>query len=277
MRSAVSVGGRVPFKCLVCLALLASLILPWLLSCRPVALDYGDEPGPRAAIVDQLYLLSPNPAFIEKMVNILEAYGFSVDVWQGERVTVDFYREMASYGYRLIVLRAHGGIMLRVSEREVAVQEQTFLFTGETYQAGKHPGQQLTDRVQKALMTPDYPLVFAVNPKFIKEEIKGGFDNTLIINMGCSSAYIDDLARAFVEKGVSAYLGWSATVTLEYDDDATVMLLEKLVTEELTVVEAIKQTMAVARRDPYYQARLSYYPDGAADKDLGELLGFKSD
>ena len=259
-------------KRLACLALLASVVLPLLLSCRPAAPDYSTDLEPRAAIVDQLCLLSPNPAFIEKTVNFLESYGFSVDVWQGERVTVDFYRELASYGYKLIVLRAHGGIMLRVSGQGAAVQDETYLFTGETYQAGKHPGQQLADHVQKALMTPDYPLVFAVNPEFIKEELTGSFDDTVVINMGCSSGYIDDLARAFMKKGASAYLGWSATVTLEYVDEATLTLLEKLITEELSVAEAVNQTMAIAQRDPYYQARLRYYPDNAASKNLGELL-----
>lgn len=99
------------------LVLLASAVLPLLLSCRPAAPDYVADLKPRAAIVDQLHILSPNPAFIDKAVDLLESYGFSVDVWEGEQVTVDFYRELASYGYRLIVLRAHGGIMLRVSEQ----------------------------------------------------------------------------------------------------------------------------------------------------------------
>ena len=146
------------------------------------------------------------------------------------------------------------------------------IFTGETYQVGKHLGQQLAGRVQKALMTTDYPLVFAINPEFIKEELRGSFDDTVVINMGCSSGYIDDLARAFEKKGASAYLGWSATVTLEYVDEATLALLEKLITEELSVAEAVNQTMAIAQRDPYYQARLRYYPDNAAGKNLGELL-----
>lgn len=261
---------RLAFQYLALLAL-AGLMLPGLMSCRPTTPEAVSSSQPRAAIVDQLYLLSPNPAFIEKATSQLEAYGFSVDVWQGGQVTVDFYREMASYGYHLIILRAHGGIMLRVSEKGAAVQEETFLFTGETYQAGSHPIEQLSDRVQKALMTPDYPLVFAVTPGFIRKEFNGSFENTVVINMGCSSGYIDDLARAFVEKGASAYLGWNATVTLNYVDEATLILLDKLVTDE-KVAEAAGQTMAIADRDPYYQARLTLYPQGAADKNLAELL-----
>lgn len=258
-------------KRLVCLVM-AGMALAGLLSCRTVTPEAGSDLQPRAAIIDQLYLLSPNQAFIDKATGLLESYGFSVDVWQGEQVTVDFYREMAGYGYRLIILRAHGGIMLRVNQQGgAAVQEETFLFTGEIYQEGKHPTEQLSDRVQKALMTPDYPLVFAVNPSFIRKELGGSFNDTVVINMGCSSGYIDDLARAFVEKGVSAYLGWSATVTLKYVDEATLILLNKLVADE-KMSEAVGQTMTIADRDPYYQSRLVLYPESVANKNLAELL-----
>jgi len=228
------------------------------------------ETAPRAAIVDQLYLLSPNQSFIEKATGLLETYGFEVDVWQGEKVTVDFYRKLAGYGYRLIILRAHGGIMQQVSQEGISVREETYLFTGETYQSSAHPLEQLSGRLQKALMTQDYPMVFAVNSGFIRNELDGRFNNTVFINMGCSSGYIDDLASAFVDKGASAYLGWNATVTLSYVDEVTLILLKKLASGE-KMSEAIKQTRAETGNDPYYQSRLTLYPGEAADKNLAEL------
>jgi hypothetical protein len=41
----------------------------------------------------------------------LEDYGFEVDVYQGDNITVDFYRRLPTYGYRLIVFRAHSGLL----------------------------------------------------------------------------------------------------------------------------------------------------------------------
>ncbi len=51
-----------------------------------------DDSRDKAAIIDQLYLLEPNPAFIAGATAILESHGFTVDLWQGKEITVDFYR-----------------------------------------------------------------------------------------------------------------------------------------------------------------------------------------
>ncbi len=70
----------------------------------------GDsEPdGPlRAAIVDQLDLTFPNQLFREEATRTLEAAGYEVEYIPGEQVTVDYYRELPTHGYDLIVLRIH--------------------------------------------------------------------------------------------------------------------------------------------------------------------------
>ena len=69
------------------------------------------EPEPRAAIVDQLGTLFPNQAFIEQTTRELEEYGFKVDVYPGDSVTVDLYRELPALGYKLIVFRIHSGLL----------------------------------------------------------------------------------------------------------------------------------------------------------------------
>ncbi|TET88142.1 MAG: hypothetical protein E3J34_00925, partial [Dehalococcoidia bacterium] len=56
-------------------------------------------------------MLKPNQAFIDKMTQVLEAYGFKVDTYQGDEVTVDFYRQLPTYGYNLIIFRAHSGLL----------------------------------------------------------------------------------------------------------------------------------------------------------------------
>ncbi|GAI41148.1 unnamed protein product, partial [marine sediment metagenome] len=91
------------------------------------------EPRLKAAIVDQLYLLEPNPAFIDQAKAYLETSGFEVDIYQGEEVSVKFYRELPKYGYKLIIFRAHSGLMQRQEDSQVMVKEATYLFTGEAY------------------------------------------------------------------------------------------------------------------------------------------------
>ena len=49
------------------------------------------------------------------------------------------------------------------------------------------------------------------------------------------------------------------------------MMLDKLA-NGLSVAETVEQTLAEAGRDPYYQARLTYYPEDIEQKTLDVLL-----
>ena len=93
----------------------------------------GGEPELKAAIIDQLYILEPNPAFIAEAKACLEASGFEVDIYQGKQVSVNFYRQLPKHRYKLIIFRAHSGLMQRQEDSQVMVKEETYLFTGEAY------------------------------------------------------------------------------------------------------------------------------------------------
>ena len=178
---------------------------------------------PKAAIVDQLCILEPNPAFIDEMKAQLEASGFEVDIYQGEEVSVKFYRELPKYRYKLIIFRAHSGLMQRQEDSQVVVKETTYLFTSEAYKQTKYVREQLTDQMLPARMVEDYPLVFAVNSKFLLSSMAGRFQDTGIIMMGCGTTYLDDMAGAFGLKGASTYIGWDSGVGIEYVDKATLL------------------------------------------------------
>lgn len=246
------------------------LVVPGLISCGSSAANPNSEL--KAAIIDQLYLLEPNQAFISQTKEILDSYGFKVDVWQGEDVTVNFYRELPQYGYKLIVFRAHSGILYYMEGSQVIPRGTTYLFTGEAYTTTKYVTEQLTERVQNAQMTEDYPLVFAVNSEFITDSMKGEFDNTAIIMMGCSGTHLADMATAFVNKGASTYLGWDVSVDLDYVDDAAVNLIGNLCVQDMTVGQAVVRTMDEMGTDPYYYARLKYYPAESWSQTISELI-----
>ena len=42
----------------------------------------------KAAIIDQLYILQPNPAFIHDTTQKLEDFGFEVDVYRGDAIAL---------------------------------------------------------------------------------------------------------------------------------------------------------------------------------------------
>jgi len=222
----------------------------------------------KAAIVDQLHSLQPNEAFISEVTREFEDYGFEVDIYQGDEVTVDLYGRLPGYGYKLIIFRAHSGLL--GSEGEVI--ERTCLFTNEPYSETKHVAEQLSDQLAMARIDENHPWVFGVGDKFVTRSMEGEFDNTVIIMMGCSCLYLEDLAQAFINKGASAYLAWDAAVDLDYVDEATPYLIRQLCVDRVTVGKAAASTMNIVGPDPKYGAVLKYYPAQSGAKSLRELI-----
>jgi len=232
----------------------------------------GPGAEPKAAIVDQLYSLHPNPGFVAEMTALLEGCGLKVDLYQGEEVDVEFYRELPKGGYRIIVFRAHSGLLALRESPDVMAKETTFLFTDEVYSERKYVLEQLGDQMVPAEMTTAYPLVFAVNSNFILESMDGSFNKTAIIMMGCSALYLEDMAAAFYLKGASTYLGWDRFVSISHVDEATLYLVQRLCLDGLTVAEAVEATMTEKGTDPVFDSILNYYPPQSGDKAITELI-----
>jgi len=222
----------------------------------------------RAVIVDQLSSLQENETFVTNVTKELEDYGFEVDLYQGDEITVDFYRQLPTHGYKLIVFRAHSGLL--AEDEEVIMK--TVLFTNEKYSESKYVVEQLNDRLLMASVGEGYPMVFGIPPEFIRESMNGKFDDTVVIMMGCSGIFLIDLAEAFVEKGASVYLAWHGSVELYYVDEATPYLMSQLCSGNLTIKEAVGSTMDVVGPDPEHKAVLKYYPSNNGGKTLKELI-----
>ncbi len=90
--------------------------------------------------------------------------------------------------------------------------------------------------------------------------------------MGCDGLYFKDLAQAFVQKGASTYIAWDASVVLDYVDDATTALIEKLWSEELSIGKAVAETMKEKGPNPNYGAILKYYPRQSGAKTLRQVI-----
>ncbi|MCD6567705.1 MAG: hypothetical protein J7K94_03100 [Dehalococcoidia bacterium] len=222
-----------------------------------------------AAIVDQLYAFNyQNQEFIDDVTDSLESYGFQVDLYQGDDVSVDLYRNLPEHGYKVIIFRAHSGLVQAGGQ-----PLKTSLFTNEGYSRSKYVGEQLNEELLQARVDEGSPYYFAIDAKFITDRMKGRFDNTAIVMTGCSGLYLQDLAQSFIRKGASTYLAWDKTVGLEYVDDATITLIKNLCVENLTIEKAVSKTMEQEGPDPEYHAMLKYYPQQSHDRTLKELTG----
>ena len=225
-------------------------------TCGPTGSSYPGEL--KAAIIDQLYVLQPNQDFIQQTTQELEDYGFEVDL----------YRQLPGLGYKVIIFRAHAGLLGMEGE----IIERTCLSTNEPYSETKHVAEQLSDQLAMARIDEHHPWVFAIGDEFVTQSMDGQFANTVVIMMGCSCLYVDDLAQAFIEKGASTYLGWDVAVDLSYVDDAAISLVQNLCGENLTVKKAVTKTMAEKGPDPRYGAELKYYPPQIGGKTLRQLI-----
>jgi hypothetical protein len=213
-----------------------------------------ENPNPllKAAIVDHLSLTMPNETFREEAAAILVNANYTVDYFSGEKVTVEFYRNLPAYGYDPIILRVHSAI--REGTNLLA------LFTSEPYSKTRYVQEQLTDRVGIVAFYSSGPTYFGISKEFILSSMRGNFQNTTIIMMGCNGLKYTQIADAFIQKGAKVYIGWNESVSASHTDAASTRLLKHLVTEKQTIQDAIENTMNEVGPDPINKSFLQYYP-----------------
>ncbi len=233
---------------------------------------------PKAAIIDQLYDEMPNEIFHQKATEYLEAAGYEVDIFTTKDVTVDFYKNLPTMNYKLVVVRTHG--------TESNTGDDVVLFTGERYTDDKYITEQLLGQVKKA--TPLLEIVyrandnsssewiivndtyrylkspadqseraqnefFAISPKSV-ESMNGQFQDTIFILGGCDTMSNPSMSKALIEQGGSEVFGWDDTVG-SVDNDNTILFFLRF---HLVEGYAIDQTMEKIQK---YQENLNMaYP-----------------
>lgn len=217
----------------------------------------------RAVIVDHLSLTSPNQTFVDEATDMLKQAGYTVDYIPGEKVTVDCYRNLPVAGYKIIILRVHCG---HWPERQAIS-----FFTSETYSESEYALDQLAGRLHRDFFvyppTDGDPGYFSITPSFVKDSMKGTFNDTTIIMMGCYGLEYPGMAEAFVQKGAKAYISWNGSVASDHTDQVTTNLLQHLVIEKQPVGQAVDNTMKEVGEDPQYKSALTYYSSAAEESE----------
>lgn len=222
--------------------------------------DSDPEPdGPlRAAIVDQLDLTFPNQLFREEATQTLETAGYEVEYIPGEQVTVDYYRELPTHDYDLIVLRIHAARNETDSEGQPIQLAE--LFTSERFTKTQHVHEQETGQIGAVYYDDPEETYFGIGPRFIVDSMIGEFDGTTIVMMGCNGLVSEQMAEAFVRKGAGSFISWNDLVSVDHTDTATLNLLDHMLVENLSSSDAAAATMAEVGPDPYYDSILLSYP-----------------
>lgn len=127
----------------------------------------------------------------------------------------------------------------------------------------QYVAEQLNDQLQGVAFLPHKegdPTYFGIPPKFISTSLNGTFQNTIIIAMGCNGLTYSDMAKAFVNTGAKAYVGWNDSVTASHTDGAIQRLLEYLIIERKTIGDVVP----LIPPDPSDNAILTYHPSAGA-------------
>ena len=246
---------------LAAVALVAVLVGGGLLA-RGLSSGGGQPDGPKtAAIVDQLSLTVPNPEFIESARSLLHEAGYLVDYYPGEEVTVEFYRNLPTHDYDLIILRVHSA-----GVRQEGV-DRVNLFTSDLVTSvpdDLKPGYWEEGRaglLRVVAYSDDGPEYFGIPPSFIESSMRGKFRDTTVVMMGCDGLRFARLGEAFLKKGANSFISWNQPVSASHTDAATERLLHNLFLEGLPAQEAVTQTMADVGPDPFWGAELRILSD----------------
>ena len=234
----------------------------------------NDQPSQfKAAIVDHLSLTAPNRQFKENAIDILKTAGYTVNYYPGEEVTVDFYRNLPTHGYRLIILRVHSSATWGADVAEAPVT----LFTSERISQTKYVYEQLHDQLLWVSYSDEEAkrgvLYFGIAPPFVTQSMNGRFQNTVVIMMGCEGLDNPLMAKAFVEKGAKVYISWDKPVLASHTDQATSHLLQHFLIEKRTLKESIQETFKEVGADPEYESLLVYYPPQVGEQAIEDITG----
>ncbi|MGQ9641521.1 MAG: hypothetical protein ACUVUF_05270 [Candidatus Bathycorpusculaceae bacterium] len=211
---------------------------------------------PKAAIIDQLNSSElseishfPNQTFIKTAKQLLYQRFSYVDYYS-DNATVELYRVLPSLGYKLIIWRAHSAVDLQGGYVAISSSEKVV--------PGKN--EQYTQEQLKACEISSDPVhYFAITPAFVRECMSGRFNDTVIILMSCNGLNQSCIktAETFIEKGVKVFISWSGWIKSPENDHAITLLLQYLISENNTVVQAVSRVNSYA----YWGALLDYLPD----------------
>ena len=207
-------------------------------------------------MIDQLGARDPNPSFLLTVSETLQQAGYVVDYVPAEQVTVDFFRELATRGYDLLLLRVHSAL----TGTGQSATDDASLYTNEPYSETKYLYEQVEKRLSIVSYYEGGPEYFGITPQFVRSSMMGKFDGAVVIVMGCDALKSEALAEAWVGRGASGFVSWNGPVSGSHSDLGAERLLQHLLAGRLSVGEAVAETMAEVGPDPAYGSSLLFYP-----------------
>jgi len=170
-----------------------------------------------------------------------------VVLFTGENYTEEKYVSEQLFGH---VKRATP--LLEIAYKIDSNEKSEWIIVNDTY-------QELRNRVTPQDITSEE--YFAISPKLVDELMVGQFSDTIFILGGCETTSNPSMAESLIKHGASNVIGWDDTVGGADNDRIMLLLLEKILTNNMEIKDAI-ETIVSRHLLPDmmpYPANLKYY------------------
>ena len=201
----------------------------------------------KAVLIDGIALTDPNPEFTRSVKEILSKANITLDIYEGEEVTINLLRKIGGYG--LIILRLHSAI-----DKELRF---LYIFSAERF---NETGYRETEPTAIREGVPFYgnESYFTLRGDLLGDLSGKGLNGSIIILMGCNGTNSQQIIENLFDRGVKAIIAWDGYVDLNYTDKITIELLKAVYEEHMNFDEAVKKVMDERGADPTWKSRLEY-------------------
>ena len=175
------------------------------------------------------------------------ARDFDVTVMNDDMCTVASLRDLTQFG--TVLIDSHGLV------NKILTSENVTINKNKEYRYELDNG--MVGRTLKVHHKPNghysmNPLVYTVKSKFI-ENLEGRFENSLVFVATCYSKHrLSQLCQAFINKGASAYFGFTDRARNPYCFDCLILFSNMMVHYEINTGALYD----LIKADPYYKSRI---------------------
>lgn len=206
----------------------------------------------KAVLVDGIAFTDPNPKFTRSVKEILSKANITLDIYDGEEVTINLLRKIGGYG--LIILRLHSAIDERSRLLYIFSAEK---FDSEEYELryGENSLEYKLRAVRKGI-TFRNESYFALRADLLGDLSDKGLNGSIVILMGCNGTNSQQIISNLFRRGVKAVIAWDGYVDLNHTDEITVELLKAVYEEHMDFCEAVEKVMDDGGADPLWKSKL---------------------
>lgn len=208
-----------------------------------------EDPYPisqKAAVIDTLRDDWPPISTPDNIINFLKGAGYDVDNIQNNNANLQFFSTFDDNEYGVVFIRSHGGMINVAGDDKLHIMVRPFF-------ASFPPASGYTGvgvfTVGTDVLPQGYAYAYAFNDGFVKQYMNNKhFPNSLfhlLVCHGGNPLAQNDMIKAFLDRGVGCYTGWTKNASLTHGDPAAVqffnVLCDSAANPTNTATDAINQ------------------------------------